>query len=80
MPREPPEPLNPCVGKRDKFCRYNQRVFHPTRQCREVVETIQSLLDKGDIVYKRTNVVPKPTIIIVSRASGKDILATEELS
>lgn len=78
MPRERPEPLNPCDEKRDKFCRYHQRVYHPTRQCREVMETIPSLLDKEEIVYKKTNVVPKPTIMMVSRASGQDIPATED--
>lgn len=65
VPQEPLEPLKP-IDEKDKFCLCHLRVNHPTHWCREIMETIQNLLDKGKISDKRTNDVPKPTAMMVS--------------
>ena len=52
IPKNPPKPED---EKKENFCRFHQMLGHPTVICRDVMEKIQELLDKGDIKYKAAN-------------------------
>ena len=47
----PQEPIRPEDKKDGNFCRYHQRVHHPTAKCYKVWEIIQDFFDKGLLKY-----------------------------
>lgn len=66
-PRDPPEPLKLGDEKKDKFCYYHLPMNHSTRRCREIIETIQNLLEKSEI--ERNTDVPKSVVTMVAHNS-----------
>ena len=53
-PLQPWTPLQPGDEEKPNFCRYHQRVQHPTNRCRTIMEKIQQMLDDGEIQLKES--------------------------
>ena len=67
QPLPPREPLQPGDENKPDFCRYHQRVHHPTNKCRTIMEKIQKMLDDDELEYdelpKRQATTMKVSII-----------------
>ena len=51
-PLQPRDLLQPGDENKPDFSRYHQWIHHPTNKCRTIMETIQEMLDNGEIEYE----------------------------